>query len=127
MPTQGLGHGTPSRFSARPSISPKPRAARSNPGPASTNNRREHRPEVRLMYTASNPANLRLEVGHFLKCDLKDVLILIGAIVLSGVIVAFNWKPALLVLGIGVGVVLFSIWQTRTMFQVGDVCAAMVI
>jgi hypothetical protein len=79
------------------------------------------------MYSASNPANVRLEVVHFLKCDLKDVLILVAAIVLSGVIAVFNWKPALLVLGLGVAVVIVSIWQARSMFQVGDVCAAMVI
>jgi hypothetical protein len=79
------------------------------------------------MYTASNPAKVRLQVGHFLKCDLKDVLILAGAIVLSGIIAIFNWKPALLVLGIGVAVVIFGIFQTKNMFDVGDVCPAMVI
>src|SRR5262245_19246768 len=79
------------------------------------------------MFTASNPAEVRLQIGHFLKCDLKDLLILAGALVLGGVILIFNWKLALLIVGLGVGVILFSIYQARQHFASGDICAALVI
>jgi hypothetical protein len=79
------------------------------------------------MSAASNPADVRLDIAHVLKCDLKDLLILAGAVVLGGALLAFDWRASLVAAGIGVAVVLVSIYQTRQAFQEGDVCPAVVL
>jgi hypothetical protein len=79
------------------------------------------------MFAASNPAKVRLMVMHFLKSDLKDLPILGAAIVLSGALLAVNWKLALIVLGLAVFVVVFSIATAKQVFSDGDVCPAMVV
>jgi hypothetical protein len=79
------------------------------------------------MHTASNPANVKVEMVHFLKCDLKDILILVGALVAGGVIAIFSWKPAVIVAGLGIAVFVFSFFQTRQVFSDGDVCPALVV
>jgi hypothetical protein len=79
------------------------------------------------MHTASNPADVNVEMLHFLKCDLKDIFILVGALAAAGIIVIFNWIPAAIVAGLGIAVVIFSFFHTRQLFSVGDVCPALVI
>jgi hypothetical protein len=79
------------------------------------------------MFAASNPAKVRVMVMHFLKCDMKDLIILVAAIVLSGGLLVVNWKLALIILGIAVFVVGFSISQAKQVFSEGDVCPAIVV
>jgi hypothetical protein len=79
------------------------------------------------VYAASNPANVKVQIGHFLKCDLKDLIILVVALVLAAVIAIFNWKPALIVLGIGLVVPVMSVFTAKQVFAEGDVLPALVI
>jgi hypothetical protein len=78
-------------------------------------------------FVASNPAGVRVQFGHFLKCDLKDAWTIFGATVLAAAVVAFNWKLALILLAVGLGVVVFSVIQTKKLFAEGDVCPAIVV
>lgn len=78
-------------------------------------------------FVASNPARVRVRFGHFLKCDLKDIVILAGAVVLAAAIVAFNWKLSLILLVVAAGIVIFSVIETRNLFANGDVCPAVVV
>lgn len=79
------------------------------------------------MHVASNPANARVMVMHFLKCDLKDLIILVAGIVLCGALLAVNWKLALILLALAVIVVGMSIATAKQVFSDGDVLAAMVV
>lgn len=78
-------------------------------------------------YVASNPARVRVELGHFLKCDLKDVLIVGGSVIAAGIIAVFSWKGALIVLGLGLAMGLFSLFEAKRIFAEGDVCPAIVV
>jgi hypothetical protein len=79
------------------------------------------------MHVASNPANVKVEVMHFLKSDLKDLSILVVAILLFAGIVLFSWKLAVIILGLTMMVFVMSIIQAKNVFEHGDVCPAMVI
>jgi hypothetical protein len=79
------------------------------------------------MHAASNPAKARVEMLHFLKCDLKDIFILVGSLLAAGIIVIFSWKPAVIVAGLGIAVFVISFFQTRQVFSEGDVCPALVV
>ena len=79
------------------------------------------------MYVATNPGKVRLMVMHYLKSDMKDLIILVAAIVLGGGLLAVSWKPAVIVLGLGLFVFVFSIIQAKQVFSDGDVCPAMVV
>ncbi|MDY0169688.1 MAG: DUF3239 domain-containing protein [Thermoguttaceae bacterium] len=79
------------------------------------------------MYVASNPVRVRMNVVHFLKSDLKDLVILAGVVVLSGIIAVYNLWAALVVLGIGATTVVMSVIQARSAFAEGDACPAIVV
>ena len=78
-------------------------------------------------FAASNPARVRVQFGHFLKCDLKDAWILLGSTVLAAATVAFKWQLALILLGVGLVVVVMSVFETKKLFAEGDVCPAIVV
>lgn len=78
-------------------------------------------------FHASNPAKIKVQLGHFLKCDLKDVIILVASVLLAAAVVAFSWKLALILLLLGPGVAIYSMFEARKVFAEGDVCPAIVI
>ena len=79
------------------------------------------------MYIASNPAQIRIDVVHFLLSDRKDLTVLAVAVVLGGIIAVYNPWAAMFVLGIGVAMGVVSILQARTAFAEGDACPAIVV
>lgn len=79
------------------------------------------------MYAASNPADVRVQIVHFLKCDLKDLIILVGAFVLALALIAVDWRASLLVLGIAAIVFGMSVYQAKQTFAEGDACPALVV
>ena len=76
---------------------------------------------------ASNPAGVRVDLLHFLKCDGKDLIVLAGALLIGGVVAAFDWKIALLIIGIGGFVAIASMVSAPEIFREGDVCPAVVV
>lgn len=78
-------------------------------------------------YVASNPAGVKVDLMHFMKCDLQSPIILVGAIVVGGVVAPFNWQVAAMLSGVGVFVFVFSLYQAREIFAEGDVCPAIVV
>lgn len=76
---------------------------------------------------ASNPAGVSVQLGHFLKSDGKDLIILVVALALGAALLAVNWKPAAIVAGIGTFVFLFSALSAKDIFKSGDVCPAVVV
>ncbi|MDZ7618794.1 MAG: DUF3239 domain-containing protein [Patescibacteria group bacterium] len=79
------------------------------------------------MYIASNPAQIRIDVVHFLLSDRKDLILLAGAVAIGGILAVYNPWAALVVLGIGVAMGVISIFQARTAFAEGDACPAIVV
>jgi len=79
------------------------------------------------MSYASNPAKTKVMMMHFLKCDLKDLIILVGGIVVGAALILVTWKLAVIIMATAVVMFFMSISSAKTIFSEGDLCPGIVV